>query len=146
MTGLDPNNHQILEFAAIYEDTEIQLSWEEIPKFERIINHKELIGSPGALNLNSRLVKILAGLEDVWGNDKKDYMEAYNIIGLSRLAGDFHQFIYENLAKDPAFKSNKDGSITINVAGKNFGTFDLQFIIFFRLISVKLKNCFFICL
>jgi len=128
MTGLDPNNHQILEFAAIYEDTKTKLSREEIPKFERIINHKELVGSPVALNLNARLVKILAGLEDVWGNDKRDYMEDYNIIGLGQLAGDFYQFIYENLAKDAAFKSNKDGSITINVAGKNFGTFDLQFI------------------
>jgi|MGYP000158452189 hypothetical protein len=128
MSGLDPNTHQILEFAAIYEDTEAQLCWEEIPKFERIINYKELIGSPGALNLNARLLKILAGMEQVWGSSKKDYMQENNIIGINQLSGDFHQFVYENLVKDPNFKSNKDGSITINVAGKNFGTFDLQFI------------------
>ena len=131
MSGLDPNNNQILEFAAIYEDTSTQLSWEEIPKFERIINHKQVTGNAGAIHLNARLFKILAGLEDVWGNDKKEYMEQYNIIAPTQLKKEFQQFILTNLEKynysgKPV--SNKDGSVTINVAGKNFGTFDLRFI------------------
>lgn len=130
-SGLDPNNNQILEFAAIYEDTETQLGWEEIPKFERIITHKQITGSPGALHLNARLFKILAKLEDVKRNDKKKYMEQYNIIAPNQLKKDFYQFALTNLEKhNYSGKSvlNKNDSITINAAGKNFGTFDLRFI------------------
>ncbi len=129
-SGLNSSTCQILEFAAIFEDTSSQLCFEEIPKFERIINHKELVGSPGALHINSRLLKILAELEDVRGNNRKAYIEEYNIIGLSRLKNDFYDFVFQNLNRYSSDKSvsNKDGSITINVAGKNFGTFDLKFL------------------
>jgi|TARA_B100002003_G_C14153139_1_gene554853 hypothetical protein len=128
-SGLDPNINSILEFAAIYEDTTVQYSYEEIPKFERIINYPAIVGSFGALHINRRLIKILASMQNYWGPDKQDYMVKNNIIGLARLVDHFYDFAYSCLSSYTDKKvTNQDGSLTINVAGKNFGTFDKLFI------------------
>lgn len=59
-TGLDREKHQVLEVGAIIEDTNNPLPFDEIPRFKCIIGWEELMGSVFAINMNSRIVKILA--------------------------------------------------------------------------------------
>ena len=54
-TGLDPERNQILSIGAIIEDTTKKLSFEEIPKFNAIVLHHELTGSPRAITMNKEL-------------------------------------------------------------------------------------------
>ena len=124
MTGLDPRHHQILEFAAIFEDTTTQLCYKELPKFERILDHEILVGDPFALNMNSRLLKILAKLHsnELSRDEKKEYRLKHNIISPNRLSREFVEFANRFI------ESNTNGKITINVAGKNFGTLDWNFL------------------
>lgn len=59
-TGPDPERHQILQIGAIVEDTNNPLDYDEIPKFERLIRHADIIGQPYALNMNAGLIAKLA--------------------------------------------------------------------------------------
>jgi oligoribonuclease len=59
-TGLDPKNDQILQIGAIIEDTTNLLPFEDIPKFDCIIRHERITGSPYALAMNSGIIAKLA--------------------------------------------------------------------------------------
>ena len=65
-TGLDPVNDQVLQIGAIVEDTNNLLDFEDIPKFERLIRHRRITGSPYALAMNSNLIAKLAE-SDLYG-------------------------------------------------------------------------------
>lgn len=112
-TGLDPKSHQILQFAAIIEDTENLLSFEEIPKFNCIIRRKEIIGNPYALSMNKWLLDIISSDD----GKNKDILDKYDVVAR------FLEFI-EEYAPDLATKT----PIQINVAGANVAAFDLQFL------------------
>ena len=131
-TGIDPEKHQILEFGAIIEDTENKLSFDDIPKFKRVIYHKEIKGSLVALDMNARILHILAEYEkkyDKFTNDKltakevTDFAEENGILTINSLAIEFYTFLQTHFPtttwRDP---------ITITPAGKNFGSFDSQFL------------------
>lgn len=62
-TGLDPVNDQVLQIGAIIEDTNNLLPFEDIPKFDRLIRHKRISGSPYALAMNAGLISKLAESE-----------------------------------------------------------------------------------
>lgn len=106
-TGIDPKTCQIIEFAAIIEDTENILPFKKIPKYERIIKHPSYSGSAFAINMNQRIFKILAE------NSSQD------IIPAESLARGFYYFT----------ASNGLHGETLNVAGKNFARFDWEFLI-----------------
>lgn len=112
-TGLDPKSHQILQFAAIIEDTENLLSFEDIPKFNCIIRHKEIIGNPYALSMNKWLLDIISSDD----GKNEDILDKYDVVAR------FIEFI-EEYAPDLATKT----PIQINVAGANVAAFDLQFL------------------
>ncbi len=59
-TGTDEKIHQIIEFAAIIEDSENQLNFDEIPKFRRIVLNpeKKYVFSSYASNLNKDLIDV----------------------------------------------------------------------------------------
>lgn len=116
-TGIDPENNQILEFAAIIEDTEKKLGWDEIPKFQRILKSKSYTGSPFAINLNQRIFNILSESDKLSGFDQVEYDIKNNIIHIDYLPGEFLEFLRVNGVKG-----------SLNIAGKNFGTFDKLFL------------------
>ena len=116
-TGLDPDNHQIIEFGAVFEDTETL----ECNSFERIVMHTEYTGQAYALNMNNRILQVLAGIEKA--DNKLEYFNKNNIVSQGQLLNDFYDFIIK-CGIDP----NKDKSVTINVAGKNFASFDALFL------------------
>ena len=125
-TGIDPKTDQILEFAAIIENTSNPLELNNIPKFEAIIYHSKICGSPFALNLNSKIIEIIANIPPSYTNAYGDYIKKYNIISPQDLGFKFYDFIVENTDFSISPKSLKP--LKILAAGKNFGSFDKQFL------------------
>lgn len=120
-TGLDKENDQILEIGAVIEDTKNLLPIEELPKYKAIINHSRLSGSPFALHMNSRIIETLKNIPKS-GEERKDYMIKHNIMTLESLPLSFYSFLLQN-----GYNDNESG-IHIIPAGKNFSSFDRQFL------------------
>ncbi len=106
-TGIYPETCQAIEFAAIAEDTNNILPYEQLPKFECIIRWPEYTGSAYAINMNQRIFKILA---DVNSKEK--------ILHYDAVASSFAHFI----------KCNSLDKEKLNIAGKNFARFDWEFL------------------
>lgn len=121
-TGLDRVNDQVLEVGAVIEDTEKQHLFEYIPKFNAIINHDRITGSPYALHLNARILDILANIPKK-GVKKQEYIIKHNIIKPEDLGLAFYTFLTSN-----GFEEPKTGGVKIITAGKNFTSFDKPFL------------------
>lgn len=130
---------QIIEFGAIIEDTNNPLSWDDIPKYNKIIRHEQYRGGAFAINMNARIFKILAERENHKRGEERDaYDKANGIISINDLANDFFQFLLPHFGKfkdDNSFESILDmvnmfnqAPFTITPAGKNFDAFDRKFI------------------
>jgi DNA polymerase III epsilon subunit-like protein len=122
-TGTDPEHNQILEFGAIFEDSNIPLPFEELRKFKRILQHPNYFGQAIAINMNKRIFEILAKYDKLKGDERLDYAVANNIILPEQLYGDFHEFVARYYGAYRLIPS--DG---VNVAGKNFPGFDNLFL------------------
>lgn len=120
-TGLDPDNNQILEFGAVLEDTNNILPIDELPSFHAYVTHPggTITGSIYALNLNAGIIEKL--------KNQKELEEQYNFVPVEDLAERFLFWLSAN-----GFETKtKDGvtySETLNVAGKNFPSFDKLFL------------------
>lgn len=126
-SGLNPNKNQILSFGAIIEDTSKSLSFEDCPKFYATVIHRNIKGSPKALLMNMDVIK---DISDYIENDRNDALNNevgnYNPIFVETftLTSSFTSFLDSNGIKpDSRFQKYK-----INVAGKNFATFDMLFL------------------
>lgn len=127
-TGLDSENHQILEIGIIAEDAKNPLSYEETPKFQAIVQYDEdIVGSPYALTMprNQEILKILANIPRN-ESEKIEYFEKHNIVHIDYLAAKMYYW-YRNNVKG-AITSLDESPIKTNVAGKNFRQFDYEFI------------------
>lgn len=109
-TGVDWNQDTILEFGAIMEDTEKQLPFESLPKFNVLLRHPKYIGSPYALAMHTDIFTELA---------KPEGKSSEKIISYNELGRDFSLWLREQ---------DIDTSSKITVAGKNFATFDMRFL------------------
>lgn len=123
-TGLDFENNQIIEFGVIFEDPDRQLSFEEIPKFKRIIRHDSYVGQAIAIHMNARIFKILAEYDMKKPADKIEFAKLHNIVRPSALMDEFLQFVID-CYKHYGLPIPGYG---INIAGKNFPGFDGKFI------------------
>ena len=129
---------QIIEFGAIIEDTNNPLSYDDIPKYNKIIRHEQYTGGAFALNMNQRIFKILAERENYRGDGRQEYDAKFEILKLSDLAKDFYDFIFphfgeftegdEFLAALEQINKYKQAPLVITPAGKNFDAFDRNFI------------------
>lgn len=132
-TGLDRDKHQVLSIGAIVEDTALQLPFNEIPKFHGIILRDEIVGSPFAITLNKDLIEMMCAYKE--GNTEvRNIMEQrYGNIFFTEqeIIPQLYHFLLENGFghKDCNYPkvTSTTKPITINVAGKNFGTFDKPF-------------------
>lgn len=154
-TGLNPEKYQILTFSAILEDTAKKLSFEECPKLNIYILRDEIIGSPFAINMNSKIIASISRYQGLKSDDEKSGLsQSLNCIFLYPQAIPYYFYAWilvhhegrteYLLHLDPSkwrdLKSTEMsirtisqireivGPITINVAGKNFATFDKKFI------------------
>lgn len=112
-SGLDPKEHQILEFGAVIEDTDNPCPIENLPSFHVYLQWKNICGEPYALALNHKILSLISDNKQ-WKDNKVIFPED---LGLT-----FGAFIKDNFQND----SEYSGKIT--VAGKNFGNFDNQFL------------------
>jgi hypothetical protein len=146
-SGLDSEKNNILSVAAIIEDTTKKLSFEECPKFNCAIIQREITGSPRAITMNKELISnigdFIEGNDDV--REQLTKITTYQYLEKEEVAKEFYWFLDENglghglINNSGGYVEIRDGKhrpamnngtkpITINVAGKNFGTFDKLFL------------------
>jgi len=146
---LCPENHQILSVGVIVEDTENKLPFEEIPKFHCAIVDEELRGSLFALNLNKDLISAINEWNISNSDTRKKIEEKTGMIFCKKdeVCEHLFRFLYRNSILDSSVYTpelNKmvimhEGEIypaitrvnkssQLNVAGKNFATFDKLFL------------------
>lgn len=123
-TGLDPENCQVLQIGAVIEDTHNVLPLDKLPRFECIVEHAEYTGSAYALWLNSNLLKTLGAMESLQKDERLDYRRSNNIIPAGTVSSSFYLWLTAN-----GFQPGAQGAVTINVAGKNFASFDKNFLV-----------------
>ena len=113
MTGNQPERHQIIELAAVVEDTKRLRPLAELPTFRRAVRHPEYLGTAGALALNARLLQELAHAEP----DQSDICSADELLPQLRA------WLLEQ-----GFRPDKKDRVAVTLAGKNIGSFDLLFL------------------
>lgn len=146
-SGLDSEKNKILSFGAIIEDTSNKLSFDEIPKFNVAVIQNEITGSPRAIDINRYLIGYIGQYLESSIQERRTIEETsgYKFYGESDVAQKFYTFLFKNGLVNhdeknltdyvkfvnnewvPIF-NNKTKPITINVAGKNFATFDKLFL------------------
>lgn len=152
-SGLDPEKNKILSFAAIMEDTSNPLPIEDLPKFKAIILQREIVGSPRALTMNSHLIESIGNYLDGDESLKKEIelSTGYKFLEKEKVVEEFFGFLVSHppiceewegdwKKRDVSIDTNSR-PVTINVAGKNFATFDKLFLeqlpLWKRLIRVR---------
>lgn len=109
-TGLDPVTCQILEVAAVLEDTAKSVPVEELPCFHRFISHKEIHGQLQGVAMNARLIETIAACQN------GEFAEGTQAILPSSLFGQSKAFCNAHDLK------------RATVAGKNVSRFDVPFL------------------
>ena len=107
--GLDPEQHSLIELGAVIDDGVSKL--EELPRYHAYVTHPVYHGDPYAMAMHTTLLKRIASREP-----------GYNYIPFDMLAWSFGEWLKVQLG----FKF--DGPVKIQVAGKNYGMFDSQFL------------------
>ena len=137
-SGLDSEKHKVLSIGAIIEDTEKKLPYEDCPKFNAIVLQNEITGSPRALTMNKEIIAMIGEyLEGT--NETRHLMNTYSDYSFyekDEVVKKFYEFLWVNGYGDAVpnqllVTSKIDSNskpITLNVAGKNFGTFDKLFL------------------
>jgi oligoribonuclease (3'-5' exoribonuclease) len=120
-SGLDPEKHKVLSFGAIIEDTNNIKSFEELPKFNCVLLQREIVGSPTALRINAELIESMSRYLEGDEYLKLEIQKSLNTQFLEEyeLSERFQEFLLQN---------GHPINTAINVAGKNFGTFDNLFL------------------
>lgn len=111
-SGSNPRRHQVLELAAVIENTRQPLPLGELPAFRRVVQHPEYVGTAGALALNARL---LAELAQKAPNPERCTPD--------ELLPQLHAFLLAH-----HFAPDSAGLVSVTVAGKNVASFDLGFL------------------
>jgi len=145
-SGLDPEKNCILSMGAIIEDTEKKLPYDECPKFNSIILQREIVGSPRALTMNKDIINMIANYLDGDDETKQNYQTHSDYVFLEKeeVVKKFYQWLdgngyYQGIMNSGGYVEVVNGvthprinngtiPITINVAGKNFATFDKLFL------------------
>jgi oligoribonuclease (3'-5' exoribonuclease) len=126
-TGLDPNEHQIIEFGAIIEDSENPQSYEDSKKYRRIVLARDgkYVFSAYAAMINAELIKTIAQIEKNGNTNfpSSDKNLTNTALYVDELIEDFKKWLYVN-----GFQPNERGVLEVVAAGKNFASFDRQFI------------------
>lgn len=110
-TGIDPVHNDIIEFAAIIDDIANKKSICDLPKFHRYIKKDGYYMGEA---------KVLAMHKNIFEKISQDTEDCIYINDL--------MYAFGNFLQNNGIEPNKYGQIIINVAGKNFGSFDYQFL------------------
>lgn len=110
-TGVNPLVNDIIEFAAVIDDTNAKVPIENLPKFHRYIKKE------GTYNFDAQAVVM-----------HKRIFEKILQNGDDCIYIDDLMYAFGNFLQDNDISPNRYGKIALNVAGKNFGSFDYQFL------------------
>lgn len=124
-TGTNPELDQILSIGIIFEDTSLKLPFEDIPKLHLYLLHDRISGNPFSFDMNQKIINVIANYKNY---KNKEITEILNQ-GITVVESDeawfyLQTFIIKHIGE--YFTSPK--RYYINVAGKNFGTFDKLFL------------------
>jgi len=112
-TGLDPEKHDLIEFGAVVDDLmHPEIPVEELPTFHCYNVKDDYVGSPFALLMHPEIFRRIA-------MKPEGFRYCYN----GKMGKMFYDFL-----KDHKLYTDEHGKIYINCAGKNFASFDLQFL------------------
>jgi len=144
-SGLNHDMNHVLSIGAIIEDTNNKLPYEELPKFNAIVLQNNIQGSPRAITMNKEIISMMG--EYLEGTDEVRNVlnnnSGYKFYEEEDVVKEFYRFLWSNgfgYELGPGdFVNTIDGvdypaiggktkSITLNVAGNNFGTFDKLFL------------------
>ena len=121
-TGLDPERCDILQFGAVIEDTENQLPYDELPTLNLLVGPPHPAGrysaEVGALVMNAKLIERI---------QKEGSVKPGDIEPLFFLFVEEHLFKVPN-EHVPEVNYPLGERPQINLAGKNFNTFDRHFL------------------
>lgn len=123
-TGLNEESCQILQLAAVYDDTSRPL--EESPTFNVLVWAPIYTGEPYALALNQKILQTLAGMSHlVFGNLVTSRSAIHNGVSIDCV-------IQDKLALLLLYWLERQGAGLLNdkivLAGKNVAGFDLRFL------------------
>lgn len=118
--GLDRTKHDIIQFAAVLEDTKKPLPLAKLPMFVAYIDQDAYRGDAYALAMHANIFKRIADFRS--GKDKPSSLEHF--CPLYDLMTAFGNFLGRN---DWPFEE-KDQKYKVTVAGKNAGNFDIPFL------------------
>ena len=151
-TGLDPEKCEILSIGAVIEDTNNPLPLDQLPSFHVAIKRENITGSMFAINMNRDLIQTMVNYQTANGDKAKQEIVENSFMRFlheDEVVIDFYYFLYKNgLLNDKGNVPILNGQVTdhpiygmvpsinqktipsghINVAGKNFGTFDKLFL------------------
>jgi hypothetical protein len=138
-SGLDHQKNSVLSIGAIIEDTEKKLPFEECLKFNAIILQREIVGSPRAITMNNEIISMIGNYLEGTDEVRKvlNNNSGYKFYEEEEVVKEFYLWLYKNgLGQEELYEGGRGGimidsktkPITLNVAGKNFGTFDKLFL------------------
>lgn len=150
-TGLDSEKYHILSVGIVIEDTNNILPIDELPKLHIGIVRDEITGSMFAINLNKELISNILKFKIAQTQEEKDNIsEETKTVYLTedKVVEKIFQFLWDNNIRYDNWEKNwgsilvqktDDGKIYplltsnipktfLNIAGKNFGTFDKLFL------------------
>ena len=147
-TGLDAEKHQVLSVGVIVEDTTNKLPFKEIPKFHCAIVREEIVGQLYALNLNRDLIQTINdwNVNDEVGKKAIEVKTGMIFCKEDEVVQHLFRFLFKNHILDKSiyewtihsmveiidgvsYPMMRNASKShLNVAGKNFGTFDKLFL------------------
>ena len=111
-TGLEPSWCQILEFGAVIEDWKSPT--DKLPRFHTYLLHDRIVGDPIALAMNAKIIERIA-----------KRTEGYLYLPPEQLGSVFHNWLRDELCEGGQPSS---ALLPVIAAGKNFGSFDRQFL------------------
>ena len=114
-TGLDSDNNDIIEFGAVFDDLNDMKLIEELPRFHCYFlppDGDSYTGQPYALSMHPTIFRRIAERE-----------EPYTYVHPRKFG-----FMFRKWLVDTCKYVEEHDRVTINVAGKNFGVCDYQFI------------------
>jgi oligoribonuclease (3'-5' exoribonuclease) len=124
-TGLDPETCDILEVAAVIDNTEVNMPIDELPAFQALVHAKNVRGEPFALQMNAAILKeiALAKIENDYDCDVVlENKLPCNFVG-KIVTREYISLSLENWLKSYGINTNN-----VVVAGKNFASFDKLFL------------------
>jgi len=110
-TGLSEDSNDILEFGAVLDDLNDQKPLDSLPVFHCYFIQDNYVGEPMALSMHPLIFRRIATRE-----------QGFTYISPNKFGHSFRRFLVDN-----GYKEERD-KVTINAAGKNFSSFDLQFL------------------